>query len=129
VANALYALDRLDQADAWSRRAAEIGVSPDAWYRKLWLQVRSKLLARRGEQAESERMAREAVAIAEQTEMLDGQGDAYADLGEVLALGGREKEAVEALEEALARYERKGNLVMAERTRLRLDALRHVGER
>ena len=36
-------------------------------------------------------------------------------------------EAAEALEQALVRYERKGNLVMAARTRDRLGALR--GER
>ena len=90
----------------------------------LWRQVRAKVLARRGEHAEAERLAREAVAIGEETDMLDAQGDAYADLAEVLSLAGRPKEAAEALEQALARYERKGNVVMAERMRERLSALR-----
>jgi predicted Zn-dependent protease len=56
--------------------------------------------------------------------MLDAQGDVYADLGEVLSLAGRVEEAAESLEQALARYERKGNVVMAARTRDRLAALR-----
>ena len=56
--------------------------------------------------------------------MLDAQGDVYADLAEVLLLAGRTEEAAEALEQALARYERKGNVVMAARTRDRLEALR-----
>ena len=90
----------------------------------LWRQVRAKVLARRGEHAEAERLAREAVAICEETDMLDAQGDAYADLAEVLLLAGRADEAAAALEQALERYERKGNVVMAARTRDRLEALR-----
>ena len=79
----------------------------------LWRQVRAKVLARRGEHAEAERLAREAVAIGEKTDMLNAQGDAYADLAEVLLLGGQADEAAAALEQALDRYERKENLVMA----------------
>ena len=124
LANALYALDRLDEADAWARRALELGARDDAWNEMLWRQVRAKVQARRGEHARAERLAREAVAIADETEMLDAQGDAYADLGEVLALGGRPQDAAGALQQALVRYERKGNVVMAERTRHLLSALR-----
>ena len=80
----------------------------------------AKVLARRGEQQEAERLAREAVAIAETTDDISGQGDVYADLAEVLVLGGKHDEAIAALEQALARYERKGNLVSAERVRTRL---------
>ena len=122
LAQALYALDRLDEADAWAGRAAELGASDDAVTQMLWRQVRAKVLARRGEHAEAERLAREAVAIGEETDMLDAQGDAYADLAEVLLLGGKADEAAAALEQALERYERKGNLVMAGRTRDRLAA-------
>ena len=41
------------------------------------------------------------------------KGEANADLAEVLLLAGRRDEAVAALEQALERYERKGNLVSA----------------
>jgi hypothetical protein len=41
----------------------------------------------------------------------------------VLELAGRREEAAAELRHALALYERKGNLVMAERTRARLAAL------
>jgi class 3 adenylate cyclase/tetratricopeptide (TPR) repeat protein len=123
LAQALYELDRLDEADVWAGRAAELGASDDATTQMLWRQVRAKVLARRGRHAEAERLAREAVVIGGETDLLDAQGDAYADLAEVLALAGRAKEAAEALEQALARYERKGNIVMAERTRERLQEL------
>ncbi len=122
LAQALYALDRLDEADAWAGRAAELGASDDAATQMLWRQVRAKVLARRGEHAEAERLAREAVAIGDETDMLNAQGDAYADLAEVLLLGGKADEAAAALEQALERYERKGNLVMARRMRDRLAA-------
>ena len=47
----------------------------------------------------------------------------YADLGEVLSLAGKPDEAAAALEQALGRYERKGNLVMAGRARARIEEL------
>jgi class 3 adenylate cyclase/tetratricopeptide (TPR) repeat protein len=127
LAQALYALDRLEEAEAWAARAAELGTSHDAWIGMLWRQVRAKVLARRGEHEEAERLAREAVAVGEDTDWLDGQGDAHADLAEVLALADRPQEAVGALEEALARYERKENIVMAERVRARLTELQPSG--
>jgi class 3 adenylate cyclase/tetratricopeptide (TPR) repeat protein len=123
LAQALYALDRLEEADAWAGRAAELGASDDNWTQMLWRQVRAKVLARRGEQAEAERLARDAVAVCEATDMLDAQGDVYADLAEVLALAGRPKEAAAVLGQALGCYERKGNLVSTQRARARLAEL------
>jgi class 3 adenylate cyclase/tetratricopeptide (TPR) repeat protein len=123
LAQALYALDRLEEADAWAGRAAELAASDDAFTQTLWRQVRAKVLARRGEHTDAERLAREAVAIGEDTDWLEGRGDAYTDLAEVLSFADRQTEAAEALEQALDRYERKGNLVMAGRTRERLQEL------
>jgi tetratricopeptide (TPR) repeat protein len=120
LADALYALDRLDEADAWAGRAAELDTSASAWK---WRQVKAKVLARRGEHAEGERLAREAVAIVEENDSLDRQGDAYADLAEVLALAGKPDEAASALEQALERYERKENRVSARRAHERLAKL------
>ena len=56
-----------------------------------------------------------------ETDMLNAHADALLDLAEVLALAGQDARA--ELEEAHALYERKGNLVMAERTRSRLAEL------
>ena len=120
LARALYALDRLDEADSLAGRSAELGTSDDAVKEMLWRQVRAKVLARRGQHAEAERLAREAVAIGEGTDSLIGQGDANADLAEVLLLAERRDEAVAALRHALERYERKGHLVSAQRMRERL---------
>jgi tetratricopeptide (TPR) repeat protein len=124
LANSYYVLGQLSQAERWATRAADLGASDDAHTQMFWRQVQAKLMARRGEHGEAERLAREAVEIGEGTEALNSQADAYADLGEVLALAGRPNEAAETLEQALERYERKENLVMAEQLRERLTALR-----
>jgi class 3 adenylate cyclase/tetratricopeptide (TPR) repeat protein len=123
LAQALYALDRLDEADAWAARAIQLGGSDDTVTQMLSREVRAKVLARRGEHAEAERLAREAVAIGEGTDALNWQGDANADLAEVLLISRKADEAAAALEQALERYERKGNVVMAGRARARLIAL------
>jgi class 3 adenylate cyclase/tetratricopeptide (TPR) repeat protein len=124
LAQALYALDRLEEADAWAGRAAELGASDDAITQILWRQVRAKVLARQGDPEEAERHAREAVAIADETDNLAPQGDAYADLAEVLVLVGKGDEAAAALEQAIERYARKENVVSMRRAQARLDAIR-----
>jgi tetratricopeptide (TPR) repeat protein len=123
LAQALYALDRLEEADGWAGRAADLGASDDAITQMLWRQVKAKVLARRGELAEGERLAREAVAVCERTDFLDAQGDVYADLAEVLSLCGRPQEAAAALGQAVACYEGKGNLVSSQHARARITAL------
>jgi class 3 adenylate cyclase/tetratricopeptide (TPR) repeat protein len=124
LARAYFELGRLDDADVWARRASELGASDDALTQMLWRQVRARVLALRGEYSEAERLAREAVAIGERIQALSWQADSYANLGEVLGSASRTDEAAAALEDALARYERKGNLVMAQRTRVRLSQFR-----
>ncbi len=123
LGQALYALGRLDEAEHWAARAAELGASDDALTQFLWRQVTAKVSARRGEHEDAERLAREAMAIAERTDMLASQSDVYADLAEVLLLGGKRDQAAVALEEALDRCERKGNIVAAGRMRERLAEL------
>ena len=123
LSRAMYALERLDEAEVWAVRAEELGAS-EVVTQMLWRQIRAKVLARRGDHPEAERLAREAVAMGEDTESLNGQGDAHADLGEVLLLGGQRDGAVVALEQAVERYESKGNLVSAQRARARLAEIR-----
>jgi class 3 adenylate cyclase/tetratricopeptide (TPR) repeat protein len=120
VARALYELGRLEQADEWADRAMQLTASDAAATQMSWRQVKAKVLARRGEHAEAEQLARDAVAIAAETDCLNAQGDTNADLAEVLQLTGKAGEAKAALERALQRYERKENLVMARRMRDRL---------
>jgi predicted ATPase len=82
-----------------------------------WRRVRAKLLARRGDFDQAERLAREATARAAPTDLLDDSAQALADLAEVLRLAGRPKESAKALEEALHLYRQKGNVAAAESLR------------
>ena len=65
-------------------------------------------------------LAREAVDVVEPTDWLNLRADTMMDLAEVLELAGKTNDAAARIEQALALYERKGNLVMAERARARL---------
>jgi tetratricopeptide (TPR) repeat protein len=89
----------------------------------LWRQARARVLAARGQHAEADLLAREAVALGEPTQMLGAQAEAYADLGEVLERAGRADEATAAFEDALGRFERKENLVRAGQVGERLARL------
>jgi tetratricopeptide (TPR) repeat protein len=89
--------------------AAESDIDPQA----NWRRVRARILARRGETAEAEELAREALGIIEGTEMLDWHVDTLLALAEVLQASGGEAERQERLSEALALLERRGNVVKA----------------
>jgi tetratricopeptide (TPR) repeat protein len=119
----LCALGRYDEAERSAQLVRALDVRQNVLGQALWRQVQARVRAARGERAQAEALAREAVAIIERTDGLNFQGDAFCDLAEVLAAAGRTEEAAAALEQALARYERKENLVMAERTRTRLAEL------
>ena len=94
LAHALSGLGELDEAERFSRTSEEAAAADDAFSQVLWRSARAKIRARRGELAEAEALAREAVALAERTDLLNTHGDTLADLGEVLALAGRPDEAV-----------------------------------
>ena len=80
------------------------------------------MLARRNEFDDGLRLAREAVALAQDSDFLPAHADALADLAEVLRLAGREDEARAALEEAIVLYEQKGNLLASAAARASLDS-------
>ena len=125
LADALLELGRDEEAEQWLERGRREAPSEERIPQTRWRQARAKLLARRGDFEEGERLAREAVALGAETDMLNMHAGALVDLAEVLALAGQDGRG--ELEQALALYERKGNLVMAERTRSGLAELATTG--
>jgi tetratricopeptide (TPR) repeat protein len=88
--------------------------------------VRAELLARSGELEEAERVARRAVALAEQTDYSELRGGALVALGRVLQASHRLDEASEAVERAHGLYEGKGNRVSAAAATALLGDLREA---
>jgi tetratricopeptide (TPR) repeat protein len=120
----LCTLGREDEAEPLAQLGRELGDERDVVTQALWRQVQARVQAHRGEHGEAEALGREALSIMQGTDALNFQGDAFCDLAEVLTAAGRTDEAVEALEQALDRYERKKNLAMVAQVRPQLEALR-----
>jgi predicted ATPase len=117
LAQTLCALGEDDEAEHFSRECERAAADEDVFSQVLWRSARAKVLARRGEARAAEDAARDAVAIAERSDLLNTQADALLDLAEVLALGGRADDAKAAALEAAERFERKGNLPSLARAR------------
>ncbi len=124
LAEALYAQGRLDEAEAAVRRSREAATSDDFNAQAMWRAAQAKILARRGELEEGERLAREAIEIIDRSDELSHQGDFRVGLAEVLQLAGRTDESIPVLEQALEHYEQKQNRVAADSTRALLAEAR-----
>ena len=122
LAQAVYAQDRAEEADALCRVSERIAAPEDIGTQVVWRGVRARILARGGDTEEGETLAREAVRLAEPTDQLVMQADALLDLADVLEWAGKPAEAEAALRRALELYERKGDIVSAARARSVLGA-------
>jgi class 3 adenylate cyclase/tetratricopeptide (TPR) repeat protein len=95
---------------------SEDAASPDDFVSQVvWRQARARSLADREQLESAEGLAREAVALASETDFLAMQADALVDLAEILRAADKLDEARTALREALAAYERKGVVVASEK--------------
>jgi class 3 adenylate cyclase/tetratricopeptide (TPR) repeat protein len=124
LARVLLRQERYEEAEDVTRTCERVAASHQIDAQVKWRSVRSVVLARRGQVEEAERLAREALTRAEQTDQLDLHAETYADLAEVLRMAGRRAEAANQLARALALYERKGNLVATRQIRARMVSLR-----
>ena len=123
LAEVLYRQGDLEGAEEHTRISEELAAHDDVSSQFRWRSVRGKILASRGDAAEGEKLAREAVAMIQASDDLNSQGEALIDLAEVLRLGGRIPEATEAAREALALFEAKGSTVSAALARATVQEL------
>jgi tetratricopeptide (TPR) repeat protein len=107
LAHCLYAQDRLDEAEDFAQTCRESAAASWIASQVLWRGASAMLLARRGQIEEGEEVARDAVALALQTDRFDSQTDSLMDLAEVMRVAGRWDEAATAVQDALERYEAK----------------------
>jgi class 3 adenylate cyclase len=117
---------RYDEAEQLAERGRDLADEDDPATQSLYRRVAAIVAAHRGEHAEAERLASEALTDSLTTDSPQIQADAYFDLAEVLAAAGRSEAASAAWHEALDRYERKGIVPLARRTRERLSALQET---
>ncbi|HEY2305240.1 MAG TPA: BTAD domain-containing putative transcriptional regulator [Streptosporangiaceae bacterium] len=109
--------DRYDEAIrliATSREAAADGdLSPQALGQGLY----ARILADRGRYREAEELARSAVALAAQTDLLSHHADILLELSHVLTTADQVSEAHSVASQAFRLYQRKGNLPGARESR------------
>ncbi|MGH3023979.1 MAG: ATP-binding protein [Gaiellaceae bacterium] len=123
LARAIYEQGRYDEAHAFTEASAEAAAVEDVVTQIAWRAARARILVGQGHLDEGERLAREAVALAEGTDLPSDRADALLDLAEVLRTSARPEEAGTAVRRALSLYERKGNLVGADKARSLLAEL------
>ena len=122
LGESLYAQDRLEEAERSCRTSRNAAVAEDLLAQVEWRGVQAKILARSDRHEDAEALAREAVELVAQTDLLHNRGNALLDLGEVLRLGGQTAEAGAAVRAGLELYEQKGDRVSAARARSKLEA-------
>jgi class 3 adenylate cyclase/tetratricopeptide (TPR) repeat protein len=104
----LYELGRYEEAEEWALRGVELGGSHDVLTQALGLEVRSKLLARRGDYDAALSLAEQADNLAGTTDSFLVHGDAALNLAEVLHLTGNPTRAAQEIQRAIDNYDRRG---------------------
>jgi class 3 adenylate cyclase/tetratricopeptide (TPR) repeat protein len=119
LAQALSMQGRFLEAEAYARIAEKVAAEDDVGSQALWRSVRAKIVARDENLEEAVELAQEAVDLLRGTDRLLGQADALIVLADALGLAGRSAEAEDALANAVALYEQKGNTVLPKTNELR----------
>jgi class 3 adenylate cyclase/tetratricopeptide (TPR) repeat protein len=120
LAQSLYHLGRLEEAEVSARRGLELGASDDIATQTEALQVLAKVAARRGEAQEALSMAKRAAALTDRTEAPARAGNALLDLAEVHHLIGDDVQARACMEAAVEQFELKGATALVDRARRRM---------
>jgi class 3 adenylate cyclase/tetratricopeptide (TPR) repeat protein len=110
LAEALYQQGRWEEASSFSTFSKDTVADDDLAGQYMWRQMRAKLLAREGNVAAAIELAREAVSLTEGSDDPTDQANALSDLAEVYELAGEPRQAVEVLENVVARHIAKGNI-------------------
>jgi tetratricopeptide (TPR) repeat protein len=112
LAESKYRQGDLNGAASWAHTAAGGHRSRDAF---VWLGVQAKVAARSGNHEAAQILAREAVALVEDTDALVDRADALMNQAQVQRLCGHANEAETSARRAAALYTTKGHVVGAAR--------------
>jgi tetratricopeptide (TPR) repeat protein len=117
LAETLYLQGQNDEAEDLTVVSERASSADDVWAQVAWRCTRAKILVRRGELEDAERLAREAVELIAETDALTMHAHALTSLAQVLAAGEKVEVAAECAAEGVRLYEAKGNVVAAEQAR------------
>ena len=123
LALVLCEMGRLDEAEPFIEESRAAAATEDALSQARWRIAMARMLAGRSSPEQAVALARQAVAQLEPTDIIDVRADTQVQLARVLLEAGQGSDAARALERALDLYERKGNVVAADRAHKMLDAL------
>jgi tetratricopeptide (TPR) repeat protein len=104
---------RYDEPGHLTKKSEELTGSGDIASRIERSLVRAKLVARRGEFERAERLAREALRLADETDDIGRQASALINLADVLGSAGKTDETVALVDRACDLFAQKGNVVAA----------------
>ena len=123
LANALYLEGDLDGAERFAIEGEEMGAEEDVVNFAFGRGTRARIAADRGRLAEAEELGRGAVGYALKTDFPRIHAEAYLALAHVLSRSGRNSEARPLVEQAIALYESRGDVVNSGRGRQLLAEL------
>jgi len=126
LAQAIFAQGRHEEAEQLTELSGQLSASCDLATQVMLRGLRARILVGRGETGPAERLAQEAVALAERSDFLNHRADTLMDLAQVLQEGHRVDESAQATAQALALYEEKGNVAGAAKARGSLATLAQV---
>jgi tetratricopeptide (TPR) repeat protein len=106
---------RDEEALVFSQIAEGATAADDMESQALWRSIRAPIVARAGDLAKAESLARSAVELSRKSDAPQMQADALSELATVLMLAGRLDEARQAIDVAIAIYQNKGDVVSAAR--------------
>ncbi|HZR92728.1 MAG TPA: adenylate/guanylate cyclase domain-containing protein [Gaiellaceae bacterium] len=121
LAQALVGQGRYGEAESYLLQARADAGADDVWTQAVARGTLAVVHAARGEHAQAEPLAREAVALVAGSDSRELGASMLEDLAIVLAAAGRAEEASAAAEQARRSFEEKGNVVASARVRRLLD--------
>jgi tetratricopeptide (TPR) repeat protein len=123
LARSLIEQGRLDEGARVARIVEENSPPDEIGMQSDWRYLKASVLSKSGELEPAYALAREAVALAGQTDYLEFHAQALLVLADVLTLRGEPEKARDALEEAVRVYARKESVFGVARARSRLRDL------
>jgi class 3 adenylate cyclase/tetratricopeptide (TPR) repeat protein len=122
LAETVYLQHRYDEAEQLTNISEQLAGSGDIASHIERRSVRAKVVAKRGEFELAERLAREAVELADETDDIGRQALVRVDLAEVLRGAGKTDDTISLVERARELFEQKGNVVAARAAGESVDA-------